>query len=67
MRLVQPKIKTETFGKNSFRYKGAKIWNDLPHEIKVIPTFTKFKSALEKWPGPSCICGSCILCKINQS
>ncbi len=25
---------TVTYGLNSFRYKGVKIWNDLPNEIK---------------------------------
>ncbi len=32
--LKQPKCNTVTYGLNSFRYKGAKIWNDLPNKIK---------------------------------
>ncbi len=32
--LKQPKCNIVTYGLNSFRYKGAKIWNDLPSKIK---------------------------------
>ncbi len=28
-RLVQPKCRIETYGINSFRYQGAKVWNVL--------------------------------------
>ncbi len=31
--LKQPKCNTVTCGLNSFRYMGAKIWNDLPNKI----------------------------------
>ncbi len=31
--LKQPKCNTLTYGLNSFQYKGAKIWNDLPNKI----------------------------------
>ena len=30
------KFNTIHFGKNSFRYRGAKLWNDLPLDIKGI-------------------------------
>ena len=32
--LIQPKCKTVTYGLNSFRYKGPKIWNQLPNQLK---------------------------------
>ncbi len=41
--LKQPKCNTVTYGLNSFRYKGAKIWNDLPKQIKNSITLAEFK------------------------
>ncbi len=44
--LKQPKCNTVTYGLNSFRYKGAKIWNDLPNKIKISITLTEFKNQI---------------------
>ena len=30
---IQPKVRTEKYGLNSFRYQGSKIWNSIPQEI----------------------------------
>ncbi len=40
--LKQPKCNTVTYGMNSFRYKSAKIWNDLPNKIKNSIILTEF-------------------------
>ena len=29
-----PRVKTTTYGKNSFKYTAAVLWNDLPDEFK---------------------------------
>ncbi len=43
-----PKCNTVTYGLNSFRNKGAKVWNDLPNKIKNYVTFAEFKNQIEK-------------------
>ncbi len=57
--LKQPKCNTVTYGLNSFRYKGAKIWNDLPNKIKNSITLAEFKTQIKKWQGPKCLCNMC--------
>ncbi len=47
--LKQPKCNTVTYGLNSFRYKGAKIWIDLPNKIKNSITLAEFKNQIKKW------------------
>ncbi len=57
--LKQPKCNTVTYGFNSFWYKHAKIWNDLPNEIKNSITLAEFKNQIKKWQGPKCLCNMC--------
>ncbi len=52
--LKQSKCNTVTYGLKSFRYKAAKIWNDLPNEIKY--SIAEFKNQIKKWQGLKCIC-----------
>ena len=44
-----PRYKTVTYGRKSFRYYGAKLWANIPKEIKAKPTLTCFKDALTIW------------------
>ena len=63
-----PKTSTTTHGKKSFIFEASKIWNDLPGSIKEKIDSDKpdeFMMEIRKWSGPSCSCGSCILCRIN--
>ncbi len=57
--LKQSKCNTVTYGLNSFRYKGAKIWNDLPNKIKNSITLAEFENQIKKWQGPRCLCNMC--------
>ena len=34
--VIQPKVNSVTYGMNSFRYKGAKIWNRLSENVKIV-------------------------------
>ena len=63
-KLTQPKVNTSRKGLNSFRYQGAKIWNELPLSLKNAENVPIFKSKLNDWSGPSCNCGSCLLCNL---
>ncbi len=57
--LKKPKCNTVTYGLNSFRYKGAQIWNNLPNEIKNSITLAEFKNQIKKWQGSRCFCNMC--------
>ncbi len=57
--LKQPKCNTVTYGLTSFRYNGAKIWNDLPNKIKNYITLAEFKKQIKKWHGAKCLCNMC--------
>ncbi len=58
--LKHPKCNAVTYGLNSFRYKGAKIWNDLPNKIRNSIILAEFKNEIKKWQGPKCLCNMCI-------
>ncbi len=57
--LKQTKCNTVTYGLNSFRYKGVKIWNDLPNEIKNSIILAEFKNQIKKWQGSKSPCNMC--------
>ena len=61
-RIHQPAYNTITYGKNSVRYQGAKLWNVLPLHIKEATTLPQFKRLIHTWLGPSCKCSICVLC-----
>jgi hypothetical protein len=48
-RLTLPHYNTVSFGKNSMRYFGAKLWNNIPISIKGCTSLNTFKSAINKW------------------
>ena len=48
-KFVLPQFNTMLFGRNSFRYYGAKLWNNIPIAIKNSPSLNTFKSAMSKW------------------
>ena len=52
---IIPRVQTEQYGKNSFRYLGPKIWNSLPIEIRR-KSFYDFKSYIKRWKPIDCPC-----------
>ncbi len=57
--LFQPKCSKITYGKQTFKYYGALIWNLLPNDISNSTTIDNFKLLLKVWEGPKC---QCIMC-----
>ncbi len=57
--LKQPKCNKVTYALNSFWYKSAKIWNDLPNKIKNSITLAELKKDIKKWQGAMCLCNMC--------
>ena len=57
--VFQPKFRKITYGKNTFKYYGAHIWNILPSEVKKCTSLDNFKFLLKSWDGPRCQCTMC--------
>jgi hypothetical protein len=57
--VIQPKFNSITYGMNSFRYKGAKIWNNLPNNLKNCLNLDELKKLIKTWYGPQCSCQMC--------
>ena len=50
--LEQSRWRTTQFGLRSISFIGAKLWNDLPNDVKETTDFTDFKRILHAWTGP---------------
>ncbi len=59
--LMQPNFKKIRYGKNTFQYYGAHLWNILPNDVKKCMDLKSFKIMLKSWEGPSnkCQCNMC--------
>lgn len=55
-----PRPRTERYGKNSFRYSAAKLWNSLPDEFRQCSSYSQFSSLIGSWSTPECHCSACI-------
>ena len=47
--LVKPRYKLETYGKRTFKFQSADLWNKLPEELKNTDTLASFKSNLKTY------------------
>ena len=54
-----PRTNQVTFGTNSLKSYGPKIWNALPFSIKTAENLKAFKTLIKKWNGASCNCITC--------
>ena len=48
-----------TFGSNSLKALGPKIWNNLPTEMKSAENISNFKRLMKNWDGIRCNCNVC--------
>ena len=55
-----PNYNQVTFGKESLRIFGPKIWNSLPYHIKSSTNLETFKTVIKNWDGVNC---KCVICK----
>ena len=52
--MILQKYETVTYGFNSLRFQGSKLWNNLDTALKDAATLDSFKTAVGQWQGPSC-------------
>ena len=48
-RIIQNRFKSINYGYNSFKYYGAKVWNELPSDVKSCTTLTEFKQRCQEY------------------
>ena len=46
-----PRPRTSKYGKRSFRYEAAQVWNSLPNEARIMTSFDQFKKYINSWCG----------------
>ena len=57
--LTVQRYNTVTFGRNSLRILGPKIWNHSPREFTTAENLKTLKILLRQWNGPQCNCNLC--------
>ena len=54
-----PQVRTTTYGKRSFRFAAASLWNSLPDHFRTESSFAHFRSLVQSWTGSDCRCSAC--------
>ena len=54
--LQVPQVRASNFGKKSFRYAAAVLWNSFPDEFRRVNNFGQLKSLIANWNGKDCKC-----------
>ena len=54
-----PAINTVSFGENSLRYLGPKIWEKVPEYMRELESLEKFKTVIKTWVPQECPCRLC--------
>ena len=54
-----PRVKTTRYGLHSLRYGAAKLWNELPNDLREGISLNNFKNLISKWDGDECSCSFC--------
>ena len=54
-----PQVITTRYGKKSFMFAAATLWNDLPNHFRTENSFNHFKSLIQSWNGSVCRCSAC--------
>ena len=65
-KFVMPNFKTIKYGKMSFAYIAAKLWNGLNNDVKNAKNVNEFKKFIKEWQGPACTCSTCTLCSLSH-
>jgi len=49
-----PSVKNTSYGKKSFRFEAAQVWNSLPNELRQVENYKEFRRLVQTWTGPTC-------------
>ena len=56
---ITSNVKTVSWGTESLRHIGPKIWQKIPNSIKILKTLNLFKNKIRKWKPENCPCRLC--------
>ena len=54
-----PRAKTVTYGTETIKYRGQRLWLSLPQHIKNAQSVNEFKNKIKSWNGAECTCRLC--------
>ena len=54
-----PRVNTTRYGLHSLRYGAAKLWNELPNDLREGISLNNSKNLISKWDGDGCSCSFC--------
>ena len=54
-----PRVRTTKYGKSTFRFEAAGVWNSLPNELRKVEDFRDFRRLVDTWSGSACKCSMC--------
>ena len=57
--LQVPQVRTTKYGKKSFRFAAAVLWNSFPDNFRQVSSFNQFKALISNWSGKDCKCNLC--------
>ena len=57
--LQVPRVHTTKFGKKSFSYAAAVLWNSFPDEFRKESNFNQIKAFISNWNDDDCKCNMC--------
>ena len=57
--LQVPQVRTTKYGKKSFRFAAAILWNSFPDNFRQVSSFNQFKALISNWSGKDCKCNLC--------
>ena len=58
-KLEMKRFRKMRYGRCTFTYYGAHVWNLLPVDFKECTTLRSFKNIISAWEGPNCKCSLC--------
>ena len=54
-----PRVRTTRYGKSTFCYEAAGVWNSFPNELRKVEDFGEFRRLVHTWGDSSCKCSMC--------
>ena len=54
-----PRVRTSRYGKATFRFEAAQLWNSLPNYISATVESSEFVRLIRTWGETSCKCSVC--------
>ena len=54
-----PRVRTASYGSETIKYRGQRLWLSLPQHIRDAQSIIEFKKQIKSWNGADCTCRLC--------